>query len=76
MTRQLTFDGREVEHPPRLERHLTTRQHDLLRVVRATSQPFSTRFVGRFYRNPSGVMRRLEEIGLVERVGRGWWRAT
>jgi hypothetical protein len=73
---QLTLDGREVQHPPRLERHLTTRQHDLLLILTARDEPMSTRDVGRLYKDPWGVMNRLAELGLVERVRRGYWRAT
>lgn len=86
--RQLTFDGRDVEHPPRV-RALTQRQREILGYVRAVGEvrPLD---IGRMMRlgretperrgherhvSSDGVdaLQRLERRGLVYRAARGRW---
>jgi hypothetical protein len=72
---QLTVDGRSVPYPLPKPRHLTARQRDMLVILTASDVPMTTREVGRLYADPSGALRRLERMGLVERVSRGKWIA-
>lgn len=72
MDHQLTFDGRAEPLPLHKAKTLTQRQRDLLLWLRMT-YPTTTASAGRFYADPSGALRRLEALGLVERVSRGRW---
>jgi hypothetical protein len=74
MAEQLTITGGSVSHPPPRARHLTERQRELLRMLRVWGE-VSTRAARLYYADPSGALGRLEALGLVERVGRGRWRA-
>jgi transposase len=100
--RQLTLDGREVDHPLRVGQPLSDRQREILRFVRARGVVRSYEVGAMMHAGRDGVcksratfpegrwhlgccrhapsdgcdaMNRLLARGLVERVGRGRWRA-
>jgi hypothetical protein len=73
---QGTLDGAWVPYPPPRPWHATDRQRALLRFMRHDPAPIRTVQARHFYADASGALRRLEAMGLVERVGRGKWRAT
>lgn len=75
MPDQLTIDGGSVPYPLPPPRHLTERQRELLRLMRAGG-PRWTFECRQVYADPTGALRRLEALGLVERIARGYWRAT
>lgn len=69
---QLTFDG----SPARKARRMNRRQKDLW--LWMAFEPHATMTTGaarRFYRDPHGALERLVRMGVVEKVGRGRWRA-
>jgi hypothetical protein len=72
---QLTLDGGSVPYPIPKQPTLTERQRDLLLVLTAGDGPMRTRDVRRFYADASGALRRLQRLGLVTQVSRGWWWA-
>jgi hypothetical protein len=72
---QLDFDGGGVSYPMPRPHRLTERQRELLRLMRAGGPRWTCEVVP-FYADASGALRRLEKLGLVERVARGYWRAT
>lgn len=75
MNWQLTLDDRAEPYPPPARRPLTGRQRGLLEWMRRTGET-RTMEAGAFFVDASGAMRRLERLGLVERVSRGHWRTT
>lgn len=80
MPDQLTIDGGSVPYPLPPPRHLTERQRRLVRYLRfyveQKARPFPTAEAVLYFADPSGALRRLEALGLVERIARGYWRAT
>jgi len=73
---QLTLDGGAVPYPIPPPRRLTERQRYLLAYMRARSNPTMPTYLARpFYVDPYGALRRLERMGLVQRVARGKWTA-
>jgi hypothetical protein len=72
---QLTFDGRLVPYPLAAPKRLTERQRELVRLLRAGGPRWTCECTG-LYADPSGALRRLADLGLVERIARGYWRAT
>lgn len=77
MDYQLTIDGDEVPMGKRPPKALTFRQRELYWFV-AIQIPLhvTTAECRLFFRDPSGALRRLEALGLIEHVERGKWRAT
>lgn len=73
---QLTFGGGSVPYPIPEPPTLTTRQRELLLVLRAHPDGMSTAQLRRLYADPNGVIRRLRRLGLVRRIGRGRWAAA
>jgi hypothetical protein len=72
MSEQLTLDG----SPARLARRMTSRQRDLwLWIAFEPDATISTVVARRFFRDASGALRRMEQLGVVEQVKRGKWRA-
>ena len=75
MPEQLTFGGGSVPYPIPEPPSLTTRQRELLLVLRGEG-PMTTAQLRRLYADPNGVIRRLRKLGLIRRVGRGRWAAA
>lgn len=72
---QLTFGGGEVPYPMPTPKTLNRRQRDLLNYMRADDGgAIDTVTAYLFYADPTGALRRLEGLGLVEHVAIGKWR--
>lgn len=74
---QLTLGGGEVPYPMSAPKTLNHRQRDLLNYMRAgEGGTIDTVTAYLFYADPTGALRRLEVLGLVEHVAIGKWRLT
>jgi hypothetical protein len=75
--RQLTIDGAEVPYPLPTPRRLNPRQRELwLYAALAPGGFITTGQASRFYADPSGALRRLEDFGVMRRLDHGRWRAV